>query len=103
MQDVHNQFKTFKKVLKKTAATRQAYYEQLSAFHDIMSKGYEKAVLTKMETNIGSKRLFDETDEINEKVTGIKQASEQHSIEYLHAWVKAENREINVRKKIFCT
>lgn len=64
-----------------------------------MSGGYEKDVLTKLETNFESKPVFDntETGDMTERVSGIKQAGQMHSIEYLYAWIKAEAREIKVK------
>ena len=61
-----------------------------------MSVGYEKTVLSKIETI--SSQVFSNTEsgELEGKVEGVKQAGEYGSIEYLHAWMKAENREIGV-------
>ena len=63
-----------------------------------MSVGYEKSVLSKFDKNPESNRVFynNDTGELDTKVEGVKQAGELGSIEYLHAWMKAENREIGV-------
>ena len=61
-----------------------------------MSVGYEKTVLSKIQTQPTS--VFDNTEsgELEGRVEGVKQAGEYGSIEYLHAWMKAETREIGV-------
>jgi len=94
LQSVHTNFKNFKKVLKKTVLARKNYYDQLMAFHQAMSVGYEKTVLSKIQTQPTS--VFDNTEsgELEGRVEGVKQAGEYGSIEYLHAWMKAETREI---------
>ena len=67
------------------------------SFHEIMGGGYEKDVLTKLEDTSDPKHVFqNETNDLGYKVEGVKEASQQPSIEYLHSWVKAESREIAV-------
>ena len=69
-------------------------------FHDVMSKGYEKSVLTRIEPNFETSRVFNntQTGDLSSKIEGVKQASEMGSIEYIYAWMKAEAREIKVNK-----
>lgn len=68
------------------------------AFHDVMSKGYEKSVLCRFKNNPDASKVFNnsETGDLSSKVDGVKQAGQLGSIEYLHAWIKAEAREIGV-------
>jgi len=93
---IHASFKEFKKVLKKTVLAKRTYYEQLLSFHDVMSRGYEKSVLTRIEPNFETSRVFNntQTGDLTSKIEGVKQASEMGSIEYIYAWMKAEAREI---------
>ncbi len=63
-----------------------------------MSTGYERSVLAKIEADKNSTQVFNnnETDDLDVRISGIKEAAELGSLDYLHVWMKSETREIGV-------
>jgi len=96
LQSINGNFVKYKKVLKKVVKARHAYFEQFALLQQTMCSDFEKRVVngyqgTNSISTAGSETYIADT---KEKANKVKETGQAEPIEYLHAWIKLEGREI---------
>jgi len=96
LQSINGNFVRYKAVLKKVVKARHAYFEQFALLQETMCTDFEKRVLSGYQSMASISTISSETyiSDIKEKAEKLKTSGPSEPMEYLHAWIKLEGREI---------
>jgi len=96
LQSINGNFVRYKAVLKKVVKARHAYFEQFALLQETMCTDFEKKILTGYQSTASISTVGSETliSDMKEKADKIRTSGDSEPMEYLHAWIKLEGREI---------
>jgi len=96
LQSLDGNFKRYKKVLKGVVKARQAYFAQFALLQETMCTDFEKKVLSGYQSMASISTIGSDTylSDIKDKAHKLKESGQAEPMEYLHAWIKLEGREI---------
>jgi hypothetical protein len=89
-------FKRYKKILKDIVKARRSYLNQFSLLQESMCTGFESRVLKVYEDNIEPRESVKSesfVSTMSDSITKIKVNAQVDPLEFLHAWMKNEERE----------
>jgi len=94
LEGTQEPFKRYKKNLKGIVKSRRKYLGQFDALQETIASGFETKVLSGYEEGTESEfGKFDKTLDLRESAVKIKVTAQVDPLEFLHAWMKAEERE----------